>query len=62
MLGAESNVVFTGCQPQYSDLQSDFNIDFTGLQAVFGTTRHLPELTHHAPGTRTVIEEIVEGS
>jgi hypothetical protein len=53
--------VFTGCQPQYPNLQGHFDIDSKGLQAVSVTTRHLPVLTRHAPATRTVIEEIVEG-
>jgi hypothetical protein len=34
-----SNDVFTGCQPQYPDLQGDFNIDSKGLQEVSGTIR-----------------------
>jgi hypothetical protein len=54
-------VVPTGCQPQYPDLQGDFNIDFARLQGVFGTTRHLPALTRHRHPTYSVIEEIVEG-
>jgi hypothetical protein len=59
--GSESNAVFTGCQPQYPELQAYFNIDFTGLQAVFGTTRHLPDLTRRIPAAYSVIEEFVEG-
>jgi hypothetical protein len=61
MRGSESNDVLTGCQPQYPDLQGYFNIDSKGLQAVFGTTRHLPALTHRIHPTYSVIEEIVEG-
>jgi len=57
----ESNEVFTDCQPQCPDLQRHFNIDFTGLQAVFATTRCLPDLTRHMPAAYPVIEEIVEG-
>src|ERR1035438_8211033 len=56
----ESNAVFSGCQPQYPDLQGDFNTDFKWVQALFGTTRHLPALTRHIPGACSVIEEIVE--
>jgi hypothetical protein len=59
--GSESNDVFSGCQPQYPDLQGYFNIDFTGLQALFGTTRHTPDLTRHLHPAYSVIEEIVEG-
>jgi len=59
--GSESNEVFTDGQPQYPDLQGHFNFDSKGLQAVSGTTRHLPALTRHAPGACSVIEEIVEG-
>jgi hypothetical protein len=59
--GSESNEVFTDCQPQYPDLQGYFNADFTGLQEVSDTIRHLPDLTRHIPGTYSVIEEIVEG-
>jgi hypothetical protein len=59
--GSESNDIFTGCQPQYPDLQGYFNIDSKGLQAIFVTTRHLQALTRHAHGTYSVIEEIVEG-
>src|ERR1035437_892059 len=59
--GSESNGVFTDCQPQYPDLQGHFNIDSKGLQEIFGTTRHLPDLTRHIPAAYTVIEEIVEG-
>src|ERR1700690_2133814 len=58
---SESNDVFTDCQPQYPDLQGYFNPDSTGLQAVFTTTRHLPDLTRHLPVAYSVIEEIVEG-
>jgi hypothetical protein len=43
--GSESNDVWNGCQPQYPDLQGKFNIDFTRLQGVWGTTRHIPGLT-----------------
>jgi hypothetical protein len=50
-----------GCQPQYPDLQGKFIIDFTGLQEVFGTARHLPDLTRHVHAAYSVIEEIVEG-
>jgi hypothetical protein len=39
------NDISAGCQPQYPDLQGDFKIDSKGVQAVFGTTRHLPALT-----------------
>jgi hypothetical protein len=39
--GSESNDVFTDCQPQYPDLQGDFNIDFTGVQTLFDTTLQL---------------------
>jgi hypothetical protein len=59
--GSESNEVFTGCQPQYPDLQGYFNIDPKGFQAVFGTTRHLPALTRNAHPAYSVVEEIVEG-
>src|ERR1035437_3112944 len=58
---SESNGVFTDCQPQYPDLQGNFNIDSKGLQEIFGTTRHLPDLTRHAHAAYSVIEEIVEG-
>ena len=56
-----SNEVFTDCQPQYPDLQGDYNADFTGVQAVFNTIRPLPDLTRHIPVVYPVIEEIVEG-
>ncbi|MGA3283420.1 MAG: hypothetical protein ABSD57_03030 [Verrucomicrobiota bacterium] len=59
--GSESNGVFTDYQPQYPDLQGDFNADFTGLQEVSDTIRQLPDLTHHLPAYYSVIEEIVEG-
>jgi hypothetical protein len=59
--GSESNEVFTDCQPQYPDLQGDFSADFTGLQEVSDTIRHLPDLTRHIYGAYSVIEEIVEG-
>src|ERR1039457_1883262 len=59
--GSESNGVFTDYQPQYPDLQGHSSIDSKGLQAVFGITRHLPDLTRHIPVAHSVIEEIVEG-
>ena len=59
--GSESNDVFTDNQPQYPDLQSNFDIDSKGLQAVSSTTRHLPDLTRHLHPAHPVIEEIVEG-
>jgi hypothetical protein len=59
--GSESNAVFTDCQPQYPDLQGDFNADFTGLQEVSDTIRRLPDLTRHVHSAYSVIEEIVEG-
>jgi hypothetical protein len=59
--GSESNGVFTDCQPQYPDLQGDFNANFTGLQEVSGTIHHMPDLTRHVPAAYSVIEEIVEG-
>jgi hypothetical protein len=59
--GSESDDAFTGCQPQYPDLQGCFNIDSTGLQEVFSTTRHLPDLTRHIHNAYSVIEEFVEG-
>ena len=59
--GSESNAVFPDCQPQYPDLQGYFNSDFTGVQALFGTIRHVPDLTRHLPAAYSVIEEIVEG-
>ena len=37
-----------------------FNTGFTGVQAIFGTTPHLPELTRHAPVAYAGIGEIVE--
>jgi hypothetical protein len=58
--GSESNGVFTDYQPQYPDLQGYFNTDFTGAQAVFDTTRHLPDLTRHLYPACSGIEEIVE--
>jgi hypothetical protein len=51
----ESNEVFIDCQPQYPDLQGDFNADFTGLQEVSDTIRHLPYLTCYLPVYYTVI-------
>ncbi|MGD0351850.1 MAG: hypothetical protein ABSB84_16265 [Verrucomicrobiota bacterium] len=59
--GSESNEVFTDNQPQYPDLQGDFNADYTGLQEVSDTIRQLPDLTRHLPAYYSVIEEIVEG-
>jgi hypothetical protein len=59
--GSESNEVFTDCQPQYPDLQGDFNSDFTGLQEVSDAIRRLPDLTRHIHGAYSVIEEFVEG-
>jgi hypothetical protein len=59
--GSESNGVFTDCQPQYPDLQGDFNTGFTGVQAHFDTIRLNPPPTRHAPAAYPVIEEIVEG-
>ena len=59
--GSESNGVFTECQPQYPDLQGDFNTGFTGVQAHFDTIRLNPPPTRHAPAAYPVIEEIVEG-
>jgi hypothetical protein len=59
--GAESNDVFTGCQPQYPDLQGYFSIDYKRLQADLVTTRHLPALTPRAHAAYSVIEEFVEG-
>jgi hypothetical protein len=59
--GSESNEVFTDCQPQYPDLQSHFNADFTRPQKVSDTIRQLPDLTRHIPVAYSVIEEIVEG-
>ena len=59
--GSESKDVFTDCQPQYPDLQGDFNADFTGLQEVSDPIRQLPNLTRHVPAASSVIEEIVEG-
>ena len=41
--------------------RGDFNADFTGVQALFETIRHIPDLTRHIPGAYSVIEEIVEG-
>jgi hypothetical protein len=58
---SESNDVFISHQPQYADLQGDFNIDSKGVQVVFGTTRNLPALTPHAHAAYSVIEEFVEG-
>jgi hypothetical protein len=58
---SESNDTFTGCQPQYHDLQGYFNIDSKGLQAVFTTTRYLPVLTRLLHPAHSVIEETVEG-
>jgi hypothetical protein len=59
--GSESNGVFTDCQPQYPDLQGDFNIDFTGVQALFDTIRLNSPPTRRLPVAYSVIEEIVEG-
>ncbi len=59
--GSESNGVFTDCQPQYPDLQGYFNTGFRVIQAVFNTTRPLPDLTRHIHPYYSVIEEIVEG-
>jgi hypothetical protein len=39
----------------------DFNIDSTGVQEVFATTRHAPALTRHVHPAYSVIEEFVEG-
>jgi hypothetical protein len=58
---SESNDVFAGCQPKYPDLQGHFNIDSKGLQAAFGTIRHLQDLTRHAHLPYSVIEEFVGG-
>jgi hypothetical protein len=58
---SQSLVPVTDCQPQYPDLQGDFNADFTGLQAVFNTIRSLPDLTRHLHAYYSVIEEFVEG-
>jgi len=38
--GSESKDVFTDCQPQYPDLQGDFNTGFTGLQAVLSLSAY----------------------
>ena len=59
--GSESSGVFTDYQPQYPDLQGDFNADFTRVQAVFNTIRQLSDLTRHLHAFYSVIEEIVEG-
>jgi len=59
--GSESNAVFTGCQPQYPDLQGNSNPGFTGVQALFDATSQLSGLTRHLPAFYSVIEEIVEG-
>jgi len=59
--GSESNAVFTDYQPQHPDFQGCSNTDFTGVQAVFVTTRQLSGLTRHVPPFCSVIEEIVEG-
>jgi hypothetical protein len=52
--------VSNDCQLQYPDLQGNFSIDSKGLQAVSGTTHHLPALTRHAHPAYSVIEEFVE--
>jgi hypothetical protein len=57
----ESNEVFTDCQPQYPDLQRYFNTGFTGVQALYETIRHIPDLTRHTPAAYSVIEGFVEG-
>jgi hypothetical protein len=59
--GSESNGAFTDNQPQYPDFERNFTPDFTRLQASFTTTPHAPDLTCHAHGYYSVIEEIVEG-
>jgi hypothetical protein len=59
--GSESNDAFTDYQPQYPDLQGNFNTAFAGVQDHFGTTRPLQDLTRHIPVAYSVIEEIVEG-
>jgi hypothetical protein len=41
--------------------KSQFNADFTGVQAVSDTIRPLPALTRHVHPYYSVIEEIVEG-
>jgi hypothetical protein len=43
------------------DLQGNFNIDFTGVQAVSDTILLNPPPTRHTPAAYSVIEEIVEG-
>jgi hypothetical protein len=58
--GSESNGVFTNCQPQYPDLLGYFNLDSTGVQGPFDTTRHLPDVPRHIHPAYSVIEEIVE--
>jgi len=58
---SESDDVFSGCQPQYPDLQGYFNIGFTGVQALLDTIQLNPAHTRHTPAAYPVIEEIVEG-
>jgi hypothetical protein len=58
---SESDGVFTGCQPQYPDLQGNFNLDSEWVQAVFAIARHLPSLNRDAHPAYSVIEEFVEG-
>ena len=58
---SESNNDFTDYQPQYPDLQGDFNASYSRLQEVFSTTGSLPDLTRHLPTYYSVIEEIIEG-
>jgi hypothetical protein len=59
--GSKSNGVFTGCQPQYPDLQGDFNVGFTGVQALLDTIQLNPPETRHTHAAYSVIEGIVEG-
>jgi hypothetical protein len=59
--GSVSNEDFADCQPQYPDLQGEFNIGFKGLQEVSGTIRPNSPPTRHIPAAYPVIEEIVEG-
>jgi hypothetical protein len=58
---SESDTVFTGCQPQYPDLQGNFNVGFTGVQALFETIRLNSPPARHTAAAYSVIEEIVEG-
>jgi hypothetical protein len=58
---SESDDAFTGCQPQYPDLQGYLNIGFTGVQALLDTIQLNPAHTRHTPAAYPVIEEIVEG-